>query len=878
MSKLLLVDGNSIINRAFYGQGRSGQLTAPDGTPTGAVYTFINMLLRYKAEFEPSHIAVAFDRKEPTFRHERYADYKANRTGMPEDLAVQMPILKSCLEALNVTMLEQAGYEADDIIGTVATKIAPHAQVYILSGDRDDFQLLTDRVWQIYPKTGGQMVLYTPESLEEEFGLRPDQIVDYKALVGDSSDNIPGVKGIGKVSAMKLLDQYDDLDTIYAHADEIKGALGNKVRDGKEDAYLSQELATIDCAMPIDLDLEAMEIRPVHAEKLFREFNALGFNSLIERFDLVEEGSVSNNVDLPPYSLQILTVDQCLDRLNNFSPETPLFLTYLLEEDRVTVIPAYLGDDGEGGRLNYLALVADFTYEELHKLLESIYSRGLTLVTYEAKALAKAADFYPLERWEDLMVTAYLLGYEVHNKTLAETYNLILGEAMHFSQGLQEEEKDLSEKQIDLLAEALALAELYKTLSPDLAEKKLEEMAEKMDYPLVSVLAGMEKRGILVDRDCLHALGESFRSTAEKLEDEIFREAGRSFNINSPKQLGQVLYEDMGITPGKKTASGNYSTAASELERLAPFYPIVSMVLDYRTVSKLDSTFIQGLDKEIASDGRIHTTFHQTLTTTGRLSSSDPNLQNIPMRDDLGRQVRKAFIPTPGYVLIDADYSQVELRILAALSEDENLLDAFHDKADIHKRTATSIFGVREDQVTPAQRSAAKTVNFSIIYGISDFGLAQDLKITRKEAKAYIESYYDHYSKVKPYMDSLIAFAYDHGYVETYFGRRRYIPELQMKNFNVRKFGERAAMNAPIQGTAADIMKLAMIRAEKAIRDLNLDAGLLVQVHDELLMEVREDQANQAVELLKDAMEGAVDLGVALPVDIKVASNWYESK
>lgn len=871
MSTILIVDGNSIINRAFYGQGRQGQLTSPDGTPTGAVYTFITMLMRYYEEYKPTHIAVAFDRKEPTFRHKLFKEYKAQREGMPEDLAVQMPMLKACLEALNIYQIERIGYEADDIIGSLVKQCSTECEVLILSGDRDDFQLLSENVKQIYPKKGGKTILYTPELLEEEFGIRPDQVVDFKALMGDTSDNIPGIKGIGDKTARKLLIEYGDLDTIYAHADKVKGAVGKNLREGKDLAYLSQDLARIDTNMDLEFTLDEMLVESPDQEKTFKLFSELGFKSLISRFGLENTLEEITTTQLPEWTLYRAEITQLKD-----ISRQDFYLWFQLHENSQT-FTLMLGYEGDKEWEFYIE--TNKTIENIREILQELHNKNNTIHCYDWKTLSKSISYYPLRHIVDLHIASYLVGFEVAGKTLAEVYTLVLREnVFHTEQIIEAFSGNLDASEVQGIHEIFMMLKLYEEVEARLIEKELKTLAEEIEYPLASVLGKMEARGVRVDMDILQGLGENFRAKAKRLQEEIFIEAGHDFNINSPMQLGEVLYEEMGIQTGKKTATGNYSTAASELERMAPFHPIIQKVLDYRTVSKLDSTFIQGLAKEIQTDGRIHTSFHQTLTTTGRLSSSEPNLQNIPIREDDGRQIRKAFVASPGYVLIDADYSQVELRLLAVLANEESLIDAFKHNADIHKRTASSIFGIPEEEVNPDQRAAAKTVNFSIIYGISDFGLSQDLNISRQEAKEYIEGYYAIYKSVGPYMESLKQFGREHGYVETYFGRRRYIPELTAKNYNVRSFGERAAMNAPIQGTAADIMKIAMINTEKALRDEDLDAHILLQVHDELLLEAKEDVREKVLAILKREMENAANLDIPLEVEVKTAKNWYESK
>ncbi len=840
MASLLIIDGNSIINRAYFGVGSSGSLTTPDGTPIGAVYTFLNMFLRYLNEYKPTHLCIAFDTPDKTFRHERSELYKATRTGMPEELAVQMPILKSCLEALRVYQVEKSGWEADDLIGTFASRYASDEMpVYILSGDRDDFQLLNEHVSQIYPQTRGQTTLFTPALVEEKYGIRPDQVIDLKALMGDSSDNIPGVRGVGEKTATKLLQEYDTLENVYENLPSIKGALQKKLADGKEDAWLSQELATIDCDVPIETTLDDLTLQEWDRKRLLEQFKSLGFRTLISAFGLSESEAPAkeaaqetnlNMVGISPEEIDIASAE---------------VISVLLQESD-GLFRLYLAPEGENTVYHYASTQTD----QLRASLEALQAEGATLIAYQWKPLYKKLAFYPKEQALDLSVASYLVDITVQGKRFEDIYQVLTEKSLR---AVDEEDAE-----IQGAMEAIAQLEMATILKAKIEERHLSDLLRQIEMPLVAVLAKMEDRGVRVDADLLRQMGRDFNAKAQELEQEIYELAGHSFNINSPKQLGEVLYQELGISSGRKTSTGALSTAASELEKLAPFYPIVEKVLDYRRVSKLDSTFIQGLIKEIHEDGRIHTTYHQTLTTTGRLSSSDPNLQNIPMREEEGRRIRQAFVADPGYVFLDADYSQIELRLLAVLSQDKNLVDAFTKDEDIHVRTAASIFGVAESEVSKAQRAAAKTVNFSIIYGISDFGLSQDLKISRKEAAAYIDGYHRQYPSVKPYMDGLIEFGHQHGYVETYFGRRRYIEELQSKN--------------------ADIMKIAMMRVEAALAAKGLDARILLQVHDELLLEVKEEDAALAAVVLKEAMEKAADLPIPLKAEVGQGPNWFACK
>lgn len=871
MNKILLVDGHSIAYRAFYGQARSGQLTAPDGTPTGAVYTFINMLLRFIDQVEPTHIAVLFDTSDPTFRTGAYAAYKANRSQMPDDLIVQMPLITKILEAMNIKVISKSGYEADDLIGTLSLRFADeNNHVYILSGDRDDLQLLSDNISQIYPGQRGKTTIYTPEKVKEDYGIEVSQIVDMKALMGDSSDNIPGVKGIGEKTAIKLLQEYPSLDEIYINLESIKGSNQKKLDSGKEVAYLSYDLAKIDRDVEIDCDLDHIIKQNPNKEELSDIFIKLGFSSLVSKFNLKD--IVQSKIDLTRQDVRVfeLSQDQLLEQFKN----KDFAILNLVKNKNSETYTVSLNNSVDS------VFVASLLKDEVRDLILSFANHDTLLVTYDWKKIFKEFNVFLSNKIVDLSILAYLLNYEVDGKSESEIFSTVMNREILLGNVVESklDKLKLDKSTLDIVSLASESLELYENLNKDCNEKNLIELAEKIEFPLISVLARMEVLGVKVEADILRKLGDEFEKTAEELAEKIYAEANYKFNINSSKQLAEVLYEKMGIVSSKKTPSGAYSTAADVLEDLAVANPIVSDVLNYRKVTKLQSTFTDGLLKEIAEDGRIHSIFHQKLTTTGRLSSSNPNLQNIPTRDEEGRKIRKAFVPKPGYKFIDADYSQIELRLLAELSGDETLLNYFKNDKDIHTETAANIFNIPAEQVTHLQRSMAKTVNFSIIYGISAFSLSKDLKISVKAANEYIDAYYELFSEVKPYMQSLIDFAYENGYVETYFSRRRYIPELKEKNFNKRKFGERAAMNAPIQGTAADIMKLAMINLSSAIEEADLDAEILIQVHDEVLIEVKEEDVESCQKLVKEVLESVVDFKVPLKADVQIGENWYESK
>lgn len=870
-NKVLLVDGHSIVFRAYYGQARNGSLNAPDGTPTGAVYTFLNMLSKYILDYEPTHMVILFDESDPTFRTQTYTAYKANRSSMPEDLVAQMPILFNILDAMNVKTLSLPGFEADDLIGTLANRFASEdSHVYILSGDRDDLQLVNKHVSQIYPHQRGKTSVFTPDLVLEEYELYPKQIIDLKALMGDSADNIPGVKGVGVKTATKLLKEYTSLENIYENIDEIKGSVKNKLIIDKENAFISYELATIDCDVEIDCELDDALRQDYDSETLTELLVKLGFTSMIDKFGLHKEAHELLDQSISQFNLNYPNLFDLENLKEELSSKDSLAINLKKDEDYYTV--AIAADED-------LVHVLGLSRDELVELLEYLIQKEVVLISYDFKPIFKELEFYPLKGIFDISVAAYLLGLEVDGKSQSELYASImpLNQANFRIENLPKD-KELSKSDIEFFNLTMAINDVFENLNKDMSERNLHELAETFEFPLVSVLAKMESTGIKLDVDILSAISDEFTTQITELESNIYELAGHEFNINSSKQLADVLYNELGIQSGKKTSTGALSTAASVLEDLALTYPIVKDVLRYRKLTKLQSTFTDGLAKEVQEDGRIHSTFHQKLTTTGRLSSSDPNMQNIPNRGEDGRQIRKAFVASPGYVFLDADYSQIELRLLAVLSQDEELLRSYREGEDIHRRTAASIFDIEVAEVSPTQRDVAKTINFSIIYGISDFGLSQDLKITVADAKEYIESYYELFDSVRPYMDKQIAFAYENGYVETYFGRRRYIEELKDKNYNRRKFGERVAMNSPIQGTAADIMKLAMIRMQRLLNESELYAKILIQVHDEILIEAREEDQEQVKDMLKDAMENVVELEIPLEVEIGVGKNWYESK
>ena len=847
--KLVILDGNSIVNRAFYG---IRQLSAPDGTPTNGVYGFLAILRKLIDAEKPDSLCVAFDLKAPTFRHKRYDGYKAQRKGMPEELAVQIPILKEVLDEMGILRLELEGYEADDLLGTVGKRCeASGWDCRIVTGDKDSFQLISDATHVCHVKSRmGQTETkeYTPELFREEYGFEPVRIIDLKALMGDSSDNIPGVPGVGEKTAMDLVQRYGTLQHIYDKLDEldIKEGVRKKLREGRESAELSYELATICTAVPIKFEPADALWHDNYKRGLYGLFKKLGFNKFIEKWGIeasqdtsgAAEISHMHRSDAPTYDelsaavktaeLIAVTAGENLDSLEIC--------------DGKTVYTAHwsaLGDDYD-------------------KLLRLVFSDGVKKVSHNVKELMSRllAEGLPLDGFVyDTALAAYLLD-------------------------ATESDYDLHRVSMRYCGAELSGAEAIYRLKPVTEEKLKELQMDKLYYeielPLCRVLAEMQDTGFMVDRMALSAFGDSLTGSIDALRNEIYKQAGGEFNINSPKQLGEVLFERLVLPAGKKTKTG-WSTNADVLEKLRGKHPIIEMILDYRMLTKLKSTYADGLLKLIDPDGRIRTNFQMTVTATGRLSSTEPNLQNIPVRKELGAQIRKMFIASEGKVLVDADYSQIELRLLAHISGDEHMQAAFMSGEDIHRVTASQVFNTPLSEVTSLQRSRAKAVNFGIVYGISSWSLAQDIGVFPNEAKAYMDAYLEKYSGVREYMKNIVEKAKAEGYVKTLYNRRRALPELKSSNFNTRSFGERVALNMPIQGTAADIIKLAMVNVYNRLKAEGLESKLILQVHDELICECPEHEAQRVAELLSEEMSGAAKLSVPLTVDAKIGHSWAEA-
>ena len=851
--KLMILDGNSIVNRAFYGVR---PLNAPDGTPTNAVYGFLAILQRMLDEQKPEAVCVCFDLKVPTFRHKACDFYKAQRKPMPEELAVQMPLLKETLDAMGIRRYEIEGYEADDILGTAAAVCEKSGwDCVLVTGDKDSLQLVSDTTSVCNVKTvRGQTetILYTPESFHAEYGFAPAQMVDLKALMGDSSDNIPGVPGIGEKIALDLVRRYGTVDKIYSSLAEldIKDGVRKKLTEGEDSARQSYWLATIVRNVPLSFKPEENIWNNSYTPELYGVMKRLGFKRFIDKWGLTESESVPTEADTSKkLAEQIVSDEAGMDAL----------IAAVRKAKRIAIVPTDGLDAVEicDGETVYRAQwsVADGKYNEL---LSTVFSAEVKKLGHNIKDLMGLLmkDKLPAEGFTfDTALAAYLLDANDGDYSLPRISAKYLNRELDGAQ---------------------AIFELYSVLDEKLDELGMTKLYYEVELPLCRVLADMEASGFYVDRKALYDFGESLNDGIAQMQAGIWAHAGHEFNINSPKQLGEVLFEELMLPSGKKTKSG-WSTNADVLEKLRDKHPIIGEILEYRMLTKLKSTYADGLLKVIAPDGRIHTNFQMTVTATGRLSSTEPNLQNIPVRKKLGAQIRKMFVASPGKVLVDADYSQIELRLLAHISGDKAMQEAFLSGEDFHTVTASRVFGVPLDEVTPALRSRAKAVNFGIVYGISAFSLAQDIGVYPSEAKAYMEAYLDKYHGVRDYMKSIVEKAKADGYVDTLFARRRYLPELKSANFNVRSFGERVALNMPIQGTAADIIKIAMVNVHRRLAEEGLEAKLILQVHDELIVECPDSEAERVKEILTYEMENAAALSVPLTVDAHIGHSWAEA-
>jgi len=842
--KLLILDGNSVINRAFFGVK---PLTTREGLYTHAIYGFLNILERMEKEEQPEAVCVAFDLHGPTFRHKKYDGYKATRHGMPEELAQQMPVMKDILRAMNIPIYECQGWEADDVIGTVG-KICSNNEweCVVVTGDRDSLQLIDENVHiKLVVTKGGQTnaTLYTKEKFEEEYGFEPKKLIDLKALMGDSSDNIPGVKGIGEKTAKTLLTKFGSLDAVYEHLDDpvIKPKMRENLIAYKDNAYLSYDLATIRPEAPIDFTPMDAIVQPYNRPALYDLFVKLEFVRLIDKYGLRGAGE-----EKPKKERKKVALPRCAELPSDENP-----------------CAVYVAGDGSLG-IAWESGVCVLTPMEVQMQPVCLAERK-DCVCHDMKTLMHGLDALGIAYGEfgfDTALAAYDLNPSQSDYPVSKLATNFLG---------------ISVDDEDAAACAEALWNLRDVLEEELQKNGMEKLYRDVELPLCTVLYRMERRGILIDREQLEQFGLMLAQRIEECETLIFSYSEEAFNINSTKQLGELLFEKLGLPPVKKTKTG-YSTNADVLEKLKNKHPIIPAIMDYRMLTKLKSTYADGLIKEIREDGRIHTTFQNLVTATGRLSSTEPNLQNIPVRTDLGAEIRKMFVPKPGFVLVDADYSQIELRVLAHIADDAAMQAAFCGGLDIHTATAAQVFGITPEQVTPLQRRHAKAVNFGIVYGISEFSLAEDIGVSRYEAKAYIENYLANYSGVRKYMKDIVASARDRGFTQTMFGRKRYIPELKSSNFNIRSGAERIALNTPIQGTAADLIKLAMIRVEAALNASFPEARLLLQVHDELIVEAPAELAEQVAAMMSREMERIAELKVPLMAEAKYGKSWYDAK
>lgn len=866
MKKLLILDSNSILNRAFYGVR---YLSAKDGTPTNAIYGFLNILLKLIKEQEPDYICAAFDVKAPTFRHKQYEGYKAQRKPMPEGLAAQMPLAKDVLRAMGVTILEKEGYEADDIIGTVA-RLCEESEIscFIATGDKDDLQLASDKTKVILTVTKSgynETIIYDDKAVKEKYHVTPTEFIDVKALMGDPSDNIPGVKGVGEKTAMSLIEKHHSIEYIYENIDGIglKGAMLQKMKDGREMAFMSKELATINRNTPIEFNAEECVFDGFENNgELYEILKRLELNSIIKKLDLSGGDNVKENEDIfKDFSYQVGDKN-------------------MINGDKVTVVLDFDGDNissaAVGAGNNAVVLNEQ---DDIKELLED---DSIAKVMFDVKeAIVKLNGRIDIKNIsDDTAIAAYLVDPAKNEYTIEKLASEYFGTVIEKPEVkqlslLDDVETDRSEY---LAKCAVALGVLNDRIGDKIKENGQEKLYQEVELPLVTVLAHLEINGFLVDDNQLKEFADKLGEKIDALTNEIYMLAGEEFNINSPKQLGVILFEKLELKPVKKTKTG-YATNADVLEKLRDKHPIVNFIMEYRQLAKLKSTYCDGLTAVVnPNTHRIHSVFTQTVTVTGRLSSTEPNLQNIPTRTELGREIRKMFVAKDGYVLVDADYSQIELRVLAHIANDETMINAFRNNEDIHAVTASQVLGIPLEDVTKEQRSSAKAVNFGIVYGIGEFSLAQDLHISVKEAKAYIESYLEKYHGVRNYMESIKEQAKKDGYVKTMLNRIRYIPELKSPNYNIRQFGERVALNTPIQGTAADIIKLAMVRVDNRLINEGLKSKLILQVHDELIVEAHKDEVDKVKQILSEEMQGAMELNVPLKVDMSTGHSWYDAK
>ena len=877
MSKLIVVDGNSIVNRAFYGIMGSKMLQTADGTYTNAVYGFLAILFKELEEINPEYIAVAFDLKAPTARHKMYDGYKANRKGMPDELAAQMPILKNVLKAMNITIIEKEGYEADDILGTLSVMAEKQGiDVALLTGDRDSFQLATDKVSIYIPRTKNgktETDIFDRNKVLEVYGVEPKQMIEVKGLQGDTSDNIPGVPGIGEKTALSIVKKYGTIEKLYemieAETDNLKGKQREKIAENKELAILSKTLGTINLEAPVEKNIDDLKIQEWNKSEVLKIFRELRFNRYIDRFKLNEDSNITEDNEIENQNSKIEFNKENIGEENfkelekKIKEEEILYFYIETKEDfnsiikkSIKCISIYIKNENK---------VYDMMVSDIKVLKDLFENENILKCSYDLKEvyiLALEAGIKPKNFMFDIRIAGYLLNSVSNLYTIPDLMNQYLEKTIEIPEEKQVQMNlfdtvDNREEKVDEKASifAYSIGNLYEVLKKELEKNEMLDLFNNIEMPVLEVLADMQYRGMYVDKEELIKYGDELKAKLEELTKTIHELAGEEFNINSPKQLGEILFEKLKLPVVKKTKSG-YSTDVDTLEKLQNEHEIIEYILDYRQLAKLNSTYVEGLIPYINKNtDRIHSYFHQTVTATGRISSTEPNLQNIPTRIEIGKKLRKVFKPAENKIFLDADYSQIELRILAHVSKDEIMIDNFNNDEDIHAQAASRVFGVPIEEVTKELRSKAKAVNFGIVYGISDFGLAGQIHSSRKEAKQYIEQYLDKYHGIREFMTSVVEEAKEKGFIATMYNRRRYIPELKSKNFMVRKFGDRVAMNTPIQGSAADIMKIAMINVYRKLKEENLKSKLVLQVHDELLIETDIDEKDRVKEILISGME-----------------------
>lgn len=876
MKKILLIDGSSLIFRAFYA---IRNLTTKDGVFVNGVYGFLNMYYKALELINPTHIFVAFDKGSKTFRHNEFADYKGTRDNAPNEITYQFGILKDLLSSMNVNYLELEEYEADDIIGTIA-KLAQKEgfEVDIFTGDRDYLQLVDDNILVYLTKKGiSEIKLMNTESILEEYDLSPKQLIDVKALQGDSSDNIPGVKGVGEKTALKLIQEYGNLENLYENIDNLKGKLKENLVNEKDKAYLSRYLGEIFLRVPIERNIEDFEIKDVNYNEYLKKLEKLEFNSIINKHfkDIKKESTVKSNQNI---DFEVINFSEIFEKIKN---DDEISIKFFSDKGYIYRKKFYIGIYSNFNKKAYIC--KDFKLSDFEKFC----NLDIKIIGYDIKeelffALKNNLEF---KNYEDVMILEYLIDSNKGNYDILKVSNEFLNlEILDLKEmlGKGKNKKTFFELEEDIIFKFIsqnvfAISALYDIFIEKAKENNLISLYENVEKPLVKVLADMEKTGVLVDRNKIIELNEEYSKLAYLYEQKVYELAGEVFNLNSPKQLGVILFEKIGLPVVKKTKTG-YSTDVEVLEKLSKKHEIADYILKYRSLNKLISTYLDGILEYIMDDGRVRTSFKQMITATGRLSSVDPNLQNIPIRSEEGKNIRKVFVADKNKVFIDADYSQIELRVLAHLSKDSVMIDSFKNDLDIHYKTASEVFGVPINEVTDNQRRSAKAVNFGIVYGISDYGLSKDLNITRNEARQYIDGYLNTYPSIKSYMEEIVNKAKKDGFVTTILDRKRYIPEINSKNFNIRSFGERIALNTPIQGSAADIIKLAMIKVYERLKVEKVNAKLILQIHDELIVECEESEKETVKKILKNSMENVYKLDLPLKVDICEGRNWYESK